>query len=166
MHCNPRCYITVISTAEYMSVVSEIMSPKHVIAVSLELNPWAHDAARLMLENKLGSVVVTDKTGKPIGIVTERDIIRKVTMKNKVLRDVAVRDIMSSPLITVKAYDSIETAAKTMAKHKIKRLVVLEEDGSLAGILSVTDINKKLARILASDYKRYSILKAALERLD
>jgi len=149
-----------------MSAVSEIMSSKRVIAVSLASNPWAQDVAKLMLENKSGSVIVTDKAGKPLGIVTERDIIRKIAMKNKVLRDVAVRDIMSSPVITVKAYNSIETAAKTMAKHKIERLAVLEEDGSLAGVLSISDINKKLAKILANEYKRYSFLKAALDRFD
>jgi len=149
-----------------MSAVSEIMSPKRVVSLSLESNPWAQEIAKLMLENKAGSVIITDKNGKPIGIVTERDIIRKVALRNKVLKGVAVRDIMSSPVITVKSYDSIETAAKTMAKHKIKRLAILEEDGSLAGVLSISDINRKLAKILANEYKRYGVLKAALDRLD
>jgi CBS domain-containing protein len=150
----------------HMSAVSEIISPKRVVAITLESNPWASDVTKLMLEKNVGSVVITDKTGKPIGIITERDIIRKIAMKNKVLKSTAVRDIMSSPLITIKAYDSIETAAALMAKSKIKRLVVLEEDGSLAGVLSITDINNKLAKILANEYKRYSVLKATLEALE
>ena len=149
-----------------MSAVSELISPRRVVAITLESTPWASDVTKLMLEKNISSVVVTNKAGKPIGIVTERDIIRKIAVKNKVLKRVAVRDIMSAPLITIKAYDSIETAAAVMAKNKIKRLVVLEEDGSLAGILSVTDINKKLAKILADEYKRYSVLKAALEAIE
>jgi CBS domain-containing protein len=150
----------------HMSAVSEIISPKRVVAITLESNPWASDVTKLMLEKNISSVVITSKDGKPIGIITERDIIRKIAMKNKVLKTTAVRDIMSTPLITIKAYDSIETAAAVMAKNKIKRLVVLEEGGSLAGVLSVTDINTKLAKILANEYKRYSVLKATLDTLE
>jgi predicted transcriptional regulator len=71
---------------------------------------------------------------------------------------------MSYPVVTIKTYDSIETAAAAvMAKNKIKRLVVLEQDGYLKGVLSVTDIAKKLGRILANDYKRYGHLKTILD---
>lgn len=70
---------------------------------------------------------------------------------------------MSSPLMTVKAYDSVDTAAQVMTKNKIKRLPVIEVDGSLVGVISATDIAKKLARILADDYNRYRSLRSALE---
>ena len=69
---------------------------------------------------------------------------------------------MSSPVITIQTIDSVETASAIMTKNKIKRLVVLEQDGSLAGVLSVTDITRKLARILVNDYNRYGFLKAIL----
>lgn len=119
-----------------------------------------------MVKNKVGSVVVVDFDGKPVGIVTERDILKKVTASNKPPREIAVQDIMSYSVVTIKTYDSIETAAAAaavMAKNKIKRLVVLEQDGYLKGMLSVTDIAKKLARILANDYKRYGHLKTILD---
>ncbi len=64
---------------------------------------------------------------------------------------------MSSPLVTVKSIDSIDTAAETIAENKVKRLVVLEQDGSMVGILSISDIARKLAKILTEDYSRISI---------
>lgn len=146
-----------------MSAVSEIMSPKDIVALKAESFPSALDAIKLMIRNKVGSVVVVDIDIKPIGIVTERDILKKVAGLSKSPKDIAVQDIMSFPVNTIKAYDSIETAAAVMEKNKIKRLIVLEEDGSLAGVLSVTDIARKLAKILTMEYSRYGHLKAILD---
>jgi CBS domain-containing protein len=146
-----------------MSAVSEIMSQKDIVALKVESMPSALDAIRLMTKNKVGSVAVVDIDGKPIGIVTERDILKKVAALSKPPADIAVQDIMSFPVITVKAYDSIETAAGLMARNKIKRLIVLEQDGSLAGMLSVTDLARKLAKILEAEYNRYGYLKAVLD---
>ncbi len=146
-----------------MSAVSEIVSPRKIVSLRIDRTPSALDAAKLMVKKKVGSVVVVDVEGKPVGIVTERDILKKVTVLNKSPAEVAVQDIMSFPVITIMAYDSIETAAAVMAKNKIKRLVVLEEDGSTVGVLSITDITRKLSKILATDYKRYGHLKAILD---
>ena len=146
-----------------MSVVSEIMPTRKAITLRIESTPSAMDAAKLMIAKKTGSVIVVDHDGMPVGIITERDILKKVTRLNKRPKDIAAQDIMSHPVITIKAYDSIETAAAAMAKKRIKRLVVLEQDGTLAGVLSITDIAGKLARILATDYKRYGHFKALLE---
>lgn len=145
-----------------MSAVSEIMSPKKVVSIGIESSPSTLDATNLMMKNRVGAIVVT-KADRPVGIVTERDILKKVVASSKAAKDVAVKDIMSSPLITIKTIDSIETAATVMTKNKIKRLAVVEQDGSLAGVLSITDIARKLAKILANDYSRYGHLKAILD---
>ena len=76
---------------------------------------------------------------------------------------VAAVSIMSSPLITAKAYDSVETAASIMSRNKVKRLAIVEQDGSLSGMLSVSDITKSLSKILVDDYNRYGSLKAMLD---
>jgi CBS domain-containing protein len=148
-----------------MSVVSEIMPQKKVIVtVDINDNPSALDVAKLMAKHRIGSIVVTEGNNKnPVGLVTERDIIKKVTAQNKSADQVAVRHIMSSPVITVQSIDSIDTAAETIAENRIKRLVVLEQDGSMVGILSVSDIAKKLAKILTEDYSRYRSLRNLLE---
>lgn len=146
-----------------MSAVSEIMSPKKIVAASLKRSLSALDVAKLMIKNRVGSVVLVDGDEKPVGIVTERDLLKKVSAASKPAKSIAVKSIMSSPVITIKAFDSIETAAAVMAKNKVKRLVVLEDDGSLAGVLSATDIARKLAKILANDYSRYGHMKAILD---
>ena len=147
-----------------MSVVSEIMSQREVVTVDINDNPSVLDVAKLMAKHRIGSVVVVEySNNKPIGIVTERDIIKKVSAQNKVADQVAVRHIMSSPLIAVKSIDSIDTAAEAMAKNKVKRLVVLEQDGTIIGVLSVSDIAKKLAKILTEDYSRYRSLRNLLD---
>ena len=148
-----------------MSVVSEIIPQERVVVtVDINDNPSALDVAKLMAKHRIGSIVVIEGNNKkPVGIVTERDIIKKVSAQNKSADQVAVRHIMSSPLITVKSIDSVDTAAETIAENKIKRLVVPEQDGSMVGILSVSDIAKKLAKILTEDYNRYHSLRNLLD---
>ncbi len=145
-----------------MSAVSEIMSPKKMVVTGIKRNPSALDITKLMIKNKVGAVVLVDSDGKPVGIVTERDLLKKVSASNKPAKSIAAKKIMSSPVITIKAYDSIDTAAAVMSKNKIKRLVVLEDDESCAGVLSTTDIARKLVKILTNDYSRYGHLKAML----
>lgn len=148
-----------------MSVVSEIIPQERVVVtVDINDNPSALDVSKLMAKHRIGSIIVIEGNNKkPVGIITERDIIKKVSAQNKSADQVAVRHIMSSPLITVKSIDSVDTAAETIAENKIKRLVVLEQDGSMVGILSVSDIAKKLAKILTEDYSRYRSLRNLLE---
>ncbi len=145
-----------------LSAVSEIMSSKAVVTANIKDNISALDVAKLMVKSKVGSVVMVDGT-KPIGIITERDILKKVSAQNKNTQDVPSRDIMSSPLVTIRAIDSIDTAAEVMVKNKVKRLVVLGEDGSMAGVLSMSDVTKKLAKILTDDYSRYRSLRTILD---
>jgi CBS domain-containing protein len=149
-----------------MSAVSEIMSKKPVVTVNINDNSSALDVAKLMEKYRIGSVVVVEgnnNNNKPVGIITERDIIKKVSAQNKIADQIAAGDIMSSPLVMIKSIDSIDTAAEAMAKNNVKRLVVVEQDGSMIGILSVSDIAKKLAKIVTDDYGRYRSLRNMLE---
>jgi len=138
------------------------MSSKQVVTIQDGEGLSTLDAAGLMVKNKVGSVVVVNSAGNPIGIVTERDILRKVVGANKSASQISVKEIMSQPIITVKSYDSIETAAQIMAKNKIKRLVVLESNGKVTAVVSTTDIAKKLAKILVDEYNRFSSIKDSL----
>jgi CBS domain-containing protein len=148
----------------YMSVVSEIMPQKVVVTVDIKDSPTALDVSKLMAKHRIGSIIVIEGNNKrPVGIVTERDIISKVSAQNKSADQVSASHIMSSPIVTVKSFDSIDTAAETIAENKVKRLVVLEQDGSMVGILSVSDITRKLAKILTEDYSRYRSLRNLLD---
>lgn len=146
-----------------MSAVSEIVSSRPLITINTKNNPSALDVAKLMSKNKIGSVVVINVNNKPVGIITERDILRKIASENKKAQEVPAVEVMSSPLFTIRAIDSIDAAAEIMTRNKVKRLVVQEQDGSITGILSVSDIAHKLAKILADDYNRYRSLRAVLD---
>jgi CBS-domain-containing membrane protein len=70
---------------------------------------------------------------------------------------------MSSPVITIMSYDSIETAAQKMTNNKIKRLPVLEDNQEIVSILGIRDITKPLSKILVDEYKRFGFLKSVIE---
>ena len=142
-----------------MSAVSEIMSKD---VVSVESSGTAADAVAAMVKNRVGAVIVLQKD-RPAGIITERDLLKKISARGVTPEQVSAKSIMSSPLVTVRAIDSINTAAATMAKNRVKRLPVVEDDGSIAGIISVTDIAIKLAKILADDNSRYRSLRSTLD---
>jgi CBS domain-containing protein len=146
-----------------MSAVSELMSKKNLVSIQFNSEITAFDISKLMVKNKVGSVLVLDAANLPIGIITERDIIKKVCVTNTLPKEMKADKIMSSPVITIMSYDSIETAAQKMTNYKIKRLPVLEENQEIASILSLTDITKHLAKILVDDYKRFRFLKSIFE---
>ncbi|MBN1763327.1 MAG: CBS domain-containing protein [Methanomicrobia archaeon] len=86
----------------------------------------------------IGSVVIT-REGKPVGIVTDRDIALKVCAMKRNPDDVTAKEIMSSPLLTIEPDASLEKACKLMADKGIRRLPVVEGD-TLVGIISVRNI--------------------------
>ena len=123
-----------------MSSVSEIMSEKEIVTIVADTRKTAQDVAQMMVKKRVGSVVIMDRNSHPVGIITERDMVKRVCTKNVAASRIKLEQIMSTPLITIMSYDSIDTASRVMVKNKIKRLVVLEEDNRIIGLISVTDI--------------------------
>ena len=146
-----------------MSSVSEIMSEKEIVTIVADTGKSAQDVAQMMIKKKVGSVIIIDKKSHPIGIITERDMVKRVCLKDVAASRIKLEEIMSAPLITIMSYDSIDTASEVMVKNNIKHLVVLEEDNRIVGLLSVTDINRRLAKILLHDYSRYRSLRFAVD---
>lgn len=108
---------------------------KNVLVLSKDAS--VKDTLDLMLENKAGSVIITEND-KIIGIVTERDILSKIVNLNKSL-DVKISEIMSSPVITISKDETVEKAAEIMTENRIKKLPIIDK-GKLVGILTLTDI--------------------------
>jgi signal-transduction protein with cAMP-binding, CBS, and nucleotidyltransferase domain len=146
-----------------MSAVSEIMSSEKTVTITADPGNTARDVAEIMAKKKIGSVIVINKKMEPIGIITERDLVRRVCLEDVKASRLEVEEIMSSPLITIMAYDSVDTASRIMTENQIKHLVVLEEDNRIGGLLSVTDITKHLAKILLNDYNRYRSLRSLID---
>lgn len=88
--------------------------------------------------SKVGSVMIT-KEGKPVGIITDRDIATKVIMKDRSPSEIKAKEIMSAPLITIGPEASVEKACELLAKKDIRRLPVMVKD-KLLGIISIRTI--------------------------
>lgn len=95
-------------------------------------------AAELMSKFRIGSLIVTDGSGRPVGIVTEGDVSRAVARGADLERE-TVKAIMSKRLVTTDPGERVEAAAKLMADAKVKKLPVVE-GGKLVGIVTQTDI--------------------------
>jgi CBS domain-containing protein len=95
-------------------------------------------ATEMMNDSEIGCVIVTEK-GKPVGIVTERDILNKVVFNRRNPAETKLKDVMSKPLVTVDPQVKITEAVQVMIRKKIKKLVVAKGD-DLLGILSLTDL--------------------------
>ena len=104
------------------------------------------ETAIVMDRSGLGSLLVT-ANGKVVGIVTERDLVRRALTKSGGMSKVKVKSIMSSPLIVINPEAWVEDAAKVMSDNKVRRLPVVGEAG-LTGVITVTDIAKSLAQQL------------------
>ena len=121
--------------------VSQAME-KSVMVV--ELNITAQECARAMAKRGVSSAVIT-QNGRAIGIVTERDLVSKVMAEAIDAGKVLVRDIMSTPLITVPPDELLKEAAALMAQYRVRRLVVLDGAGALVGIVTTGDIARTMA---------------------
>jgi len=93
--------------------------------VTVETNATVRKAVRLMNNREIGCLVVV-KEGKPAGIVTERDMLKRVLVAGRDPRAMEVGEIMSKPLLSMKPGKRIEEAVKLMFRHKIKKLPVIE----------------------------------------
>ncbi len=107
--------------------------------VTLDEEDTSNKVAKVMDENNLGCVIVTNKSGKPVGIITERDLVRGVLSKNLKPDAIRAKEIMSSPLVTIEPEATISEAARRMSRLDIRRLGVLYKD-NLVGLISSKDI--------------------------
>jgi len=112
--------------------------------VTIDVQKTVYDAAVLMTENKKGCIIIT-KREAPVGIITERDIVRRFVYKSLLQRDVKVFEIMSKPLVTIDPDSPIREAARLMVKNAIRRLPVVK-DNKLVGIVTSTDFAKHLSQ--------------------
>ena len=117
--------------------------------VIIEHSKTARDAAVLLTEKDISFLVVVENE-KPIGIVTERDLVRKVWAIDKKTSDIPLSDIMSYKFRSVTPTTSIEDAVQKMLNNNIRRLVVLE-DNNLAGVITETDLASYLRSKLLID---------------
>lgn len=129
-----------------MAQVREIMVRN---VMTIDYNKTAKDVALLFAQKEISSLVVV-KDGNPIGLVTERDLARKVSVTDRKSVDVPLSEIMSYKFRWVEPTTPIEDAVQKMINNNIRRLLVLD-DGKLVGIITETDLARHLRSKLLID---------------
>jgi len=124
-------------------LVRDVMS-KNVKTV--RPNSTINEVVRKMNKFEIGSIIVADSE-KPVGIITERDILRRVLEVTVASEAMKAKEIMSSPLLTIDSQATTEEAATLMNSKRIKKIPVLE-DGKLIGIVTSTDIVRNEPRLV------------------
>jgi CBS domain-containing protein len=123
-----------------MNRVSEILGDKGKEVRKIDAGASALEAVKEMVGANIGSLVVTDGD-EVIGIVTERDYLRRVAHEGPTDDSVTVRDIMSSPLIVVSPETEIDECMAVMTDRRIRHLPVVD-DGDVVGVVSIGDVVK------------------------
>jgi signal-transduction protein with cAMP-binding, CBS, and nucleotidyltransferase domain len=122
-------------------LINKIMTPLPLVVAN------SYDSifmiSNLMKERKVSSIIIShqDDQNYPVGIITERDIVRRVISNNKDPNHTKATEIMSKPLITIEANTYVYDVTVKMVKNKIRRLPVVKGK-TLSGIVTITDIIK------------------------
>lgn len=105
--------------------------------IRVDRNTILYEIAKVMTEKNIGSVIVVEN-GKPVGIITERDIVRAIGKGKKL--DTKAEEIMTASLITIKEDSPVTGALALMRQFNIRHLPVVNDKGELTGIISIRDI--------------------------
>jgi CBS domain-containing protein len=102
------------------------------------------EVARMMVDCDCGEIPVVDDQGRPVGVVTDRDIVLRVVAAGKEPRETDARQIMSTPVVTVTPESTIEELRRIAEEHQIRRIPVVNEKGEVCGIVTQADIARKV----------------------
>ncbi len=124
--------------------------------LTVEADASLTEAVKLMNKHEIGCLVVM-KNGAPVGIVTERDFLKRVLAESEELKRIKVKEVMSRPLVTGDPDMELEEVARLMFQRKVKKLPLVE-NGTLVGLVTLTD----LLRIQPQIIKMYKIFTTEL----
>jgi len=150
-----------------MSLKVEDVMVEDVVSVSERAK--VREAAELMDRHEIGCLVVVRK-GKPVGIVTETDMVKRVILESGDPEKIKVGEIMSKPLVVGSPQMDVDEASKLMRKRKIKKLPVVEK-GRLVGLVTTTDLvrSPEVMKMMIKAIKRNlikEIIMAIQEKLE
>lgn len=131
-------------------LVKDVMSSP---VITIKENAPANEVAELMGKHDLGCIIVTSKNVKPLGIITERDLVERVLAKNIRPDAAEAKEVMTAPLITIEAGETISEAARRMSRLNIRRLGVMYK-GQLVGLLSSKDILAVMPELIETIQER------------
>ena len=125
-----------------MSTIREILDRKGGTVLTINGDASVLEAIGIMSQANVGALIIQDGD-QPEGIFTERDYLRKIALKGRSSSNTPLKDVMSSPLITVTTFETSEVAMETMTECRCRHLVVTEND-RMVGIVSLGDLVKHM----------------------
>jgi CBS domain-containing protein len=127
-----------------VSRIAEILRGKDAEVLKIDASATVFDAIKKIVEHNVGSILVIEGDDV-VGIMTERDYLRKIAIFGRTSHDTLVREIMSSPLIYVTPESTIEEAMAIMTDRRIRHLPVVVDE-KITGIVSIGDVVKFQSR--------------------
>lgn len=126
-----------------MNDIAHILGSRKGHIVSIGPDDTVHEAIKRMAVHEVGALLVMDK-GKLVGLISERDYARKVTLEGRSAESTRVTEIMAKKLICAKLTTDRKEAMALMAKNKIRHLPVLDDKKACVGIVSIRDFVQDL----------------------
>ena len=123
--------------------VKDIMSSP---VITIEYHKNVRDAGELMKKTRRGALIAVDN-GKPVGIITDSDLVKRIVATGKSSETVKVNDIMSKPLVTIGPNEDVLSAVRKMKKINVHRLPVVDEK-KVVGMISLSDVAKTSPEML------------------
>ena len=130
--------------------VRSVMTPDPVCCGK---NETLQTAAHLMIERDCGGIpVIEDHAGRqPIGIITDRDIAVRAVARGVNATEAKVGEYMTSPCITVRPQDKLDACCAMMEEHRLRRVLVVDDEGKLCGIVALADVAQNAARAATAE---------------
>lgn len=119
--------------------VATVMTKNPVVAAA---STYLSEVARKMLDNDVGEIPVVHD-GKPIGVVTDRDIVVRLVAHGQDPKQVRAQDCMTSPALTIEQNADLKECAELMARERIRRVPVVDAGGNLCGIVALADLERR-----------------------
>lgn len=121
--------------------VKDILGNKSASIITISATETLLDASQLLTEHNIGALVVVDKTDTPVGILSERDIVRKIANHRESALDILIEETMTRDIIIGFPDDELSYVSNTMTDKHIRHLPIME-DQLLVGMISIGDIVK------------------------
>jgi len=117
-------------------------------------NATLDEVAKMMVQNDCGEIPIVDSSDRPIGVITDRDIVVRAVAEGKNPTGHTVESVMTRPVVTVRADAPIEEVVATMERHRIRRVPVVDDGGCCTGIIAQADIAVEAAPEKAAELVR------------
>ncbi len=125
-----------------MTTVAELLNRKGRNIVSILPSESIENAARMLTEKRIGAVVVRDRRGKLIGILSERDIVRAIAARGEEALAARVEDLMTKEVKTCRPTETVKDLMHMMTMRRHRHVPVCDEAGDLVGVVSIGDAVK------------------------